>query len=256
MKPKLHCANHNALAHQLAHKWYTIWICRSCQGESPLIGQDLWDWMGLPIAAAPSMWHSWLAYPIWWSWRHLMRRNLFTRVEPLPQLTTVLAISVFLVETASASPSLTSSHLAHKYTEQTMMFLAFFVMNFVSWVPECLKTTRAYWKSKILVEGSQVATPGYGSIVQNCVARQLFLLELGMSVIVTNTRFCKSLDMHLMRRLVHEHEVLITIEEGSIKGFLAHMTHFLSLSQACLMAVSRWATIPPHSTNLICIDII
>lgn len=106
------------------------------------------------------------------------------------------------------------------------------------------------------MEGSQVATLGYRSIVQNCVARQLSLLELGMSVIVTNTRFYKSLDMHLMRRLVHDYEVLITIEEGSIRGFLAHVTHFLSLFQACLMAASRWATIPTHSTSLICIDLI
>ena len=79
------------------------------------------------------------------------------------------------------------------------------------------------------MEGTQVAILGYGSIVQNCVAAQLSLLQHGLSVTVADARFCKPLDRDLIRKLVREHEVLITIEEGSVGGFSAHVAHFLSL---------------------------
>ena len=41
-------------------------------------------------------------------------------------------------------------------------------------------------------------------------------------VTVVDARFCK--------QLVNEHEILITVEEGSIGGFGSHVSHFLSLS--------------------------
>ena len=41
-------------------------------------------------------------------------------------------------------------------------------------------------------------------------------------------RFCKPLDTHLVERLAAEHEVLITLEEGAIGGFGAHVLHFMA----------------------------
>ncbi|KAG1347514.1 1-deoxy-D-xylulose-5-phosphate synthase 1, chloroplastic [Cocos nucifera] len=49
-------------------------------------------------------------------------------------------------------------------------------------------------------------------------------------VTVADARFCKPLDTELIKRLAGEHEVLITVEEGSIGGFGSHVAHFLSLS--------------------------
>lgn len=46
---------------------------------------------------------------------------------------------------------------------------------------------------------------------------------------MADARFCKPLDRDLIRKLVRDHEVLITIEEGAIGGFSAHVAHFLSL---------------------------
>ena len=40
----------------------------------------------------------------------------------------------------------------------------------------------------------------------------------------------KPLDTDLVAKLVAEHDVLITIEEGSIGGFGDHVLHFLALS--------------------------
>jgi 1-deoxy-D-xylulose-5-phosphate synthase len=41
-------------------------------------------------------------------------------------------------------------------------------------------------------------------------------------------RFAKPLDTDLVRRLAREHEILLTIEEGAVGGFGAHVLHFLS----------------------------
>ena len=42
----------------------------------------------------------------------------------------------------------------------------------------------------------------------------------------------KPLDVDLIRELVDEHSVIITIEEGSIGGFGDHVMHFLALDGA------------------------
>ncbi|KAL1548870.1 1-deoxy-D-xylulose-5-phosphate synthase [Salvia divinorum] len=85
-------------------------------------------------------------------------------------------------------------------------------------------------KGRILREGSRVAILGFGTIVQNCLAAAQLLHEHGISVTVADARFCKPLDGDLIKKLVQEHEVLITVEEGSIGGFSAHISHFLSLN--------------------------
>ncbi|KAJ6419738.1 hypothetical protein OIU84_029782 [Salix udensis] len=50
----------------------------------------------------------------------------------------------------------------------------------------------------------------------------------GISVTVVDARFCKPLDKNLIRQVAKEHEILITVEEGSIGGFGSHVSHFLS----------------------------
>ncbi|KAL2521726.1 1-deoxy-D-xylulose-5-phosphate synthase [Forsythia ovata] len=47
---------------------------------------------------------------------------------------------------------------------------------------------------------------------------------------IADARFCKPLDADLIRKLAREHEILITVEEGSIGGFGSHVPHFLSLN--------------------------
>ncbi|XXG63564.1 hypothetical protein AAC387_Pa05g1720 [Persea americana] len=85
-------------------------------------------------------------------------------------------------------------------------------------------------KGKILMEGTRVAILGFGSIVQRCTEAAVSLKTHDISVTVVDARFCKPLDTELIRRLANEHEILITVEEGSIGGFGSHVSHFLSLS--------------------------
>lgn len=80
------------------------------------------------------------------------------------------------------------------------------------------------------MEGSRVAILGYGSIVQQCVGAANMLKTRDISVTVADARFCKPLDTELIKQLAKEHEILITVEEGSIGGFGSHVSHYLSLS--------------------------
>nr|KYP66256.1 hypothetical protein KK1_012543 [Cajanus cajan] len=85
-------------------------------------------------------------------------------------------------------------------------------------------------KGRILTEGSRVAILGYGSAVQQCLQASEMLKELDIFVTVADARFCKPLDTDLIRLLAKEHEMLLTVEEGSIGGFGSHVSQFLSLS--------------------------
>ncbi|KAG6523276.1 probable 1-deoxy-D-xylulose-5-phosphate synthase 2, chloroplastic [Zingiber officinale] len=83
-------------------------------------------------------------------------------------------------------------------------------------------------KGRILMEGNGVAILGYGSIVQTCLKAADSLRAYGVAATVADARFCKPLDVDLVRRLANEHEILITVEEGSIGGFGSHVMQFLS----------------------------
>ncbi|KAL5773103.1 hypothetical protein ACOSP7_012720 [Xanthoceras sorbifolium] len=85
-------------------------------------------------------------------------------------------------------------------------------------------------KGRILRRGSKVAILGYGTIVRSCLeAAELLDQMLNISTTVADARFCKPLDGELIRQLAREHEVIVTIEEGSIGGFNSHVSHFLAL---------------------------
>jgi 1-deoxy-D-xylulose-5-phosphate synthase len=53
------------------------------------------------------------------------------------------------------------------------------------------------------------------------------LTAIGISPTVADARFMKPLDTDLIRRLVRDHEVLVTVEEGSVGGFGSHVLDYL-----------------------------
>ncbi|RMZ52631.1 hypothetical protein APUTEX25_000750 [Auxenochlorella protothecoides] len=77
--------------------------------------------------------------------------------------------------------------------------------------------------------GADVALLGYGTCVNACLAAADLLAAQGVSATVVDARFCKPLDTALVRRMAAEHPVMITVEEGSIGGFAAHVMQFLAL---------------------------
>lgn len=83
-------------------------------------------------------------------------------------------------------------------------------------------------KGRVLREGNRIALVCFGTRMSE-VLRAADTLEVeGLSTTVTDARFAKPLDKDLMRRLAREHEVLVTIEEGAIGGFGAHILQFLA----------------------------
>ncbi|WP_283471675.1 1-deoxy-D-xylulose-5-phosphate synthase [Methylosinus trichosporium] len=83
-------------------------------------------------------------------------------------------------------------------------------------------------RGRILREGSQVALLSLGTRLAEALTAAQELTARGVSVTVADARFAKPIDRDLLRRLAAEHEVLITIEEGSIGGFGAQAFQFLS----------------------------
>jgi 1-deoxy-D-xylulose-5-phosphate synthase len=83
-------------------------------------------------------------------------------------------------------------------------------------------------KGRIIREGTKVAILSYGCRLQEVLKAADELGAKGLSTTVADARFCKPLDQDLVRRLAREHEVLITIEEGSIGGFATHVMHDLA----------------------------
>lgn len=78
----------------------------------------------------------------------------------------------------------------------------------------------------------------YGSSVNEALVAADLLAQKGVTTTVIDARFCKPLDTALIRRAAKEHGVMITIEEGSIGGFAAHVMQFLALEGAICCCVS------------------
>jgi len=83
-------------------------------------------------------------------------------------------------------------------------------------------------KGRILREGSAVALLSFGARLTECLAAADELAGYGLSTTVADARFAKPLDMDLIRQLAKNHEVLITVEEGSSGGFGAQTLHALA----------------------------
>ena len=85
-------------------------------------------------------------------------------------------------------------------------------------------------KGRVLREGTKVALFSFGARLAECFKAADELATLGLSTTVADARFAKPLDTELLLRLAREHEVLITIEEGAIGGFAAHVVQALAVN--------------------------
>ena len=83
-------------------------------------------------------------------------------------------------------------------------------------------------KGRILREGTKIALLSFGTRLGECLVAAEDLAAKGLSATVADARFAKPLDIDLIRRLAREHEVLITIEEGSVGGFASQVLQYLA----------------------------
>ncbi|MCF6320966.1 MAG: 1-deoxy-D-xylulose-5-phosphate synthase [Rhizobiaceae bacterium] len=82
-------------------------------------------------------------------------------------------------------------------------------------------------RGRIVREGTKVALLSFGTRLQECLNAAEELDSCGLSTTVADGRFAKPLDAELINALARDHEVLITVEEGSIGGFGSHVTNHL-----------------------------
>jgi 1-deoxy-D-xylulose-5-phosphate synthase len=83
-------------------------------------------------------------------------------------------------------------------------------------------------KGRILREGTSVALLTLGGRLREVMEAADELASKGWSTTIADARFVKPLDQEMILRLAKEHEVLITIEEGAVGGFAAHVMQFLA----------------------------
>jgi 1-deoxy-D-xylulose-5-phosphate synthase len=91
-----------------------------------------------------------------------------------------------------------------------------------------IKETIEIGKARIVQEGKQVCLLSLGTRLEECKIAANELKNKGISTTIIDARFAKPLDKHLILKSAENHEVLITIEEGSIGGFGSHVANLLA----------------------------
>ncbi len=83
-------------------------------------------------------------------------------------------------------------------------------------------------KARVIKEGKKVAILNFGARLEECNKASQKLSNKGIECTIVDARFAKPLDEKLIIEIATNHEVLITIEEGSIGGFGSHVMQLLS----------------------------
>ncbi len=83
-------------------------------------------------------------------------------------------------------------------------------------------------KGRIIQNGSQVCLLSLGTRLEECKLAAEHLKQKGVSTTIIDARFAKPLDEELIIKCAREHEILISIEEGSIGGFGSHVKNLLA----------------------------
>ncbi|MDC3091488.1 1-deoxy-D-xylulose-5-phosphate synthase [Rickettsiales bacterium] len=83
-------------------------------------------------------------------------------------------------------------------------------------------------KGRIIKQGSKICILSLGTRLVDSLKASDTLASYGLSTTVADARFAKPIDTELIRRLAKDHEIMITVEEGSIGGFSAQVMSFLT----------------------------
>jgi len=82
-------------------------------------------------------------------------------------------------------------------------------------------------KGRIIKEGKRAAILNFGARLQECIAASELLKKKGINISIIDARFAKPLDQNLIWQIANDHDIIISIEEGSIGGFGSHVSQFL-----------------------------
>ncbi len=104
-------------------------------------------------------------------------------------------------------------------------------------------------QGRVLKQGTSIAILSYGARLGECLAAAEQLSALGLSTTVADARFAKPLDKDLLQQLAKNHEVLITVEEGSIGGFGSHAATYMA-QNGLLDGALRFRPLNMPDTNI------
>ena len=91
-----------------------------------------------------------------------------------------------------------------------------------------IKETIEIGKARVIQEGKQICLLSLGTRLEECKIAASELKNKGITTTIIDARFAKPLDKELILKSANTHEVLITIEEGSIGGFGSHVANLLA----------------------------
>lgn len=97
-------------------------------------------------------------------------------------------------------------------------------------------------KGRIVKEGSRIALLSFGGRLGECMKAAQELDAKGWPTTVADARFAKPLDMALIEKLMRTHALVLTVEEGAMGGFGAHVLQ-QAAAQGWLDAESGMASI-------------
>lgn len=83
-------------------------------------------------------------------------------------------------------------------------------------------------KGRMIAEGNRVAILSFGTRLKEVREAAEALAQKGITPTIADARFAKPLDRELILQLARHHEALITIEEGAVGGFGAHVAQLLA----------------------------
>tara|TARA_S200000501_G_scaffold377674_1_gene436915 strand:- start:119 stop:2035 length:1917 start_codon:yes stop_codon:yes gene_type:complete len=83
-------------------------------------------------------------------------------------------------------------------------------------------------EGKIISQGKHIAILNFGARLNECKKASEVLEKKGITTTIFDARFAKPLDEKAIIELASSHEVILTIEEGSIGGFGSHVSKLLS----------------------------
>ena len=83
-------------------------------------------------------------------------------------------------------------------------------------------------KGRIVQEGKKIAILNFGARLNETLEASKILERKGIKPTIIDARFAKPLDENLIWQVANDHELLLTLEEGSIGGFGSHISQFLS----------------------------
>ena len=83
-------------------------------------------------------------------------------------------------------------------------------------------------KGRIIKKGKEVALLNFGARLEECKKASEILLSKGLNITIIDARFAKPLDEKLIMEVATNHDVVISIEEGSVGGFGSHVMQLLS----------------------------